>query len=292
MILYEWYSRWRLEKKVREGRTFVDGIHYVKKGEGRCTVVFVSGTGSSHAIWKEVQEEVAAFAVTIAYDRRGLMFSEGSDDVVTNAAVSEELAMLLARTGCPKPYILVGHSMAGIYLRPFIHTFKKDIAGIVFAEAAHPLLREKASPGVLKLLRYPPEWLIRFVVNSGIYRVLFSFKRMSVEFDMDHPLHRLERDYFYRSYKKVIQELSAEGANFKDAMRYTSFGDIPLTLVMGTGDVRVAALKELVAALQNDLLALSSNSRLVYAPDSGHLIQINDSVLLAEEIRRMYVSEN
>jgi uncharacterized protein YjaG (DUF416 family) len=55
-ILFEQYTRWRLERHLLDGKTFVSvnghKIHYVKKGRGAYTVVFESGLGSDHTIWQ------------------------------------------------------------------------------------------------------------------------------------------------------------------------------------------------------------------------------------------------
>jgi len=299
-FLFERYSRWRLQRKAFHGKTFVDingkVLHYVKKGQGNCTVVFQSGMGSSHAIWQEIQDSISKNAVTISYDRNGLLLSESSNIPVTNDQVSEELRMLLEKTACPRPYILVGHSMAGIYLRPFIKQHELDISGIIFVEAAHPKQIKKSSPELLKVLTPPPHWLIRWVVSTGIYRILFSFIQLSPEIPINHPLHQIEKDFFYRSRAKIMEELNHDVLNFKDAERYTSFGNIPLAVMMGTSEIRFAnmksaALKEeyrqLVENLQYDLLKLSSNSYLVKAENSGHLLQINDGPLLIREIKKM-----
>lgn len=299
-ILFEQYSRWQLEKSAFTDKTFVNihgkPLHYVKKGQGNCTVVFQSGMGSGHGIWREIQDSLASDAVTLSYDRNGLGLSEANSTPATNDAISEELQLLLEKTNCPKPYILVGHSMAGIYLRPFIKQHEKDIVGIVFADASHPLQIKKASPELLQALRVPSPWLIKFAMNTGVYRVLYSFVPMSAEIPMDHPLHQQERDFFYRSYHKTIEELAHDEQNFEDAEQYTSFGDIPLTVIMGTAEVRYAGIKhETVKAeyhqlwnkAQHDLLNLSSHSRLVEAPNSGHMLQVQDSQLLVEEIRKL-----
>lgn len=304
-FIFERYSRWALERHVTKGKTFVEingkPLHYVKKGEGNCTIVFQSGMGSSYAIWQEIQECVSQNAVTISYDRNGIMFSETNGLPVTNNQVSEELEMLLEKTNCPKPYILVGHSMAGIYLRPFIKRNEKDIMGIVFAEAAHPKQIEKASPELLKSLSVPPRWLIDFVVNTGIYRTLFSFTAISPEIPLNHPLHKLEKDFFYKSYNKVLEELDNDTLNFKDAEQYSSFGNIPLTVIMGTSDIRYARIKNsaikdeykaLVKEVQHDLLKLSTNSNLIEAKNSGHLLQINDNALLTTEIKKILEIKN
>ena len=84
--------------------------------------------------------------------------------------------------------------------------------------------------------------------------------------------------------------------NFKDAEKYPSFGDIPLTVIMGTSEVRYAGIKkssikdefrQLVNEGQRELLKLSSDSRLMNAENSGHLLQINDKELLIKEINKL-----
>jgi pimeloyl-ACP methyl ester carboxylesterase len=298
-LFYEQLSRWQLERKFLPGKTFVTingkPVHYVKKGAGNCTVVFMSGMGSSHSIWQEVQDSLSQEAVTITYDRNGLMFSDDAAQPMTNDHVTAELEMLLAQTNCPKPYILVGHSMAGIYLRPFINAHAEDIAGVLFVEAAHPQQIKKSSAALKGFLKPPPTWLIRFVVESGIYRTYFSFAPISPEIPMGHRLHQFEKDFFYRSYERLLEEVAHDELNFADAEKYTSFGNIPLTVIMGTSEQRYTFLKDtalrdeyrgLVREVQADLLKLSGNSRLVEAPNSGHLLQINDNALLAAEIRK------
>lgn len=300
-VLFERISRWRLERMAFRGRTFleIDGvpIHYVKKGKGDFTVVFQSGMGSSHAIWEDVQHEIAKDAVTISYDRNGLMFSGSSDVSPSNEQVSGELERLLEKTGCPKPYILVGHSMAGIYLRPFIERHHADIKGVVFAEAAHPLQKQKASEELKKALAVPPLWLIKLVINTGIYRLVYAVKPLSAEIPFGHKLHIRERDFFYRSYLRTLEELRYDDENFKDALRYHSFGNIPLTVITGTSELRFSGFRNpalkteyqrLIEEVQADLLEMSAQSKQVKAPNSGHLIQINDSALLTEEIRKLY----
>lgn len=87
-FLFEYYSRRKLEQNLLAGKTFVeiDGqrIHYVKKGQGACTVVFACGLGSDHLIWQLIQDSLAKQAVTIAYNRSGIFLSEASPKPITN----------------------------------------------------------------------------------------------------------------------------------------------------------------------------------------------------------------
>ncbi|WP_443944076.1 hypothetical protein ACJVDH_14275 [Pedobacter sp. AW1-32] len=78
-------------------------------------------------------QEIAKNAVTISYDKSRLFYSENGDTTKSNASISNELYVLLEQTNCPKPYVLVGHSMAGIYLRKFAEDYSADLAGMVSA---------------------------------------------------------------------------------------------------------------------------------------------------------------
>ncbi len=300
-FLYERISRKRIEKLLFSEKTFAringSNIHYVKKGSGSFTVVFVSGMGSGHYIWKTVQDELSGDAVTIAYDRNGIMLSDDNVNVgVTNQEISKELETLLQQTGCPGPYLLVAHSMASTYLRPFIESNKHNIAGIVFAEAVHPLQKQRASDALRASRSIPPRWVIDAAIHSGLYRLLFSFKPVSAEIPLKHPLHAMEKNLFYRTYKKLLEELQYEDRNFADAAVYNSFDAIPLTVISGTSAIRYSAIKDarirneyltLTSDMQLALAQLSSRSRQVLVPGSGHLLQVNHSDVLAAEISRM-----
>lgn len=302
-ITFEYYSRWRLEKALYENKTYVTvngkKLYYTKKDAGKHTVIFLSGMGSNHLIWQEMQEDLSADAVTLSYDRNGLFLSERSDIPITNDALSDELEQLLEKIHCPKPYIVVAHSMAAIYGRPFIHNHQQDIAGIVLAEAAHPHQLKKASRELLDTRFIPSKNFLTLLINSGIYRTLFSFTPVSPEIPMNHRLQKLERDFFYRSYETMLDEVANDSLNFADAEQYTSFGDIPLTVILGTSAIRYAGIKEekiaeeykhLTDSLAQDMLHLSTNSRLVEAPRSGHVFQVYDGALVNAEIRKLLYS--
>lgn len=299
-FVYEQSSRWKLEKKAFEQKTFVKvgaaNIHYLKRGKGDTTVVFASGMGSNSTIWEEVQEKVSSCATTLSYDRSGLYLSDRREETITNASVSAELTSVLEKTNCPKPYVLVAHSMAGIYLRPFIEQHKKDLAGIVLMESGHPSQLKKSSKAFLDALKPPPLSLVQLLTETGLYRMIFSYTRINPEIPIAHPIHRNERDFFYRSVKTLFAELKNDQANFDDAARYGDFGDIPLVVISGTSPVRTKGLKDeslkreyvhLVDSLHHDFLRWSTHSKLVEAKQSGHVVQVTEPGLIAAEVIKL-----
>ena len=56
---------------------------------------------------------------------------QSSDEIV------DDLHALLVASGEKAPYVVVGHSLSGIYARTFQAQYPKDVAGLVFVDSAH-----------------------------------------------------------------------------------------------------------------------------------------------------------
>ncbi|GAA6764204.1 hypothetical protein AAFH68_01330 [Flavobacterium sp. CGRL1] len=113
-------------------------IHFRKIGNSlKGTVVFESGLGGDYMHWQELQNKLSKDYTTISYDKAGILWSDPAENISLKR-YSEDLDTVLTKTNCPKPYILVGHSFAGITLRSFIKDHSQDIGGIVFVDVSHP----------------------------------------------------------------------------------------------------------------------------------------------------------
>lgn len=90
------------------------------------TVILESGFGMTLEYWHQTQMGVAKFAKVCSYDR-----ADKTSDVVA------DLHTLLAEAHLHPPYILVGHSIGGIYIRAFTSRFPSEVAGLVFVDSSH-----------------------------------------------------------------------------------------------------------------------------------------------------------
>jgi pimeloyl-ACP methyl ester carboxylesterase len=118
-------------------------------GRGNPTVVFEAGSGGPLEVWTGVQPAVSKFARTVSYDRAGNGLS-GKGGMPRDALhVAGELHAALQNAHMPPPYVLVGHSLGGPYIRVFAGLYPNDVAGLVlvdptqeeliaWAEARHP----------------------------------------------------------------------------------------------------------------------------------------------------------
>lgn len=99
------------------------------------TVVLIASLFSD--TWKTVQHGVSAFAPVCRYDRMGV---GDSDRIVPPEQSIDEIVAdlhtLLANAGVKPPYVLVGHSIAGIYARQYETLYPTEVAGFVFVDSA------------------------------------------------------------------------------------------------------------------------------------------------------------
>ena len=116
-----------------------------KSADGAPTVVFEAGAFGFAADWSVVQARLAERGRrSCAYDRAGLGFSDPGPQPRDGLAVAGDLEALLAAAGEPGPYVLVGHSMAGLYVRLFAARNPDKVAGVVLVDAATPEASEHA----------------------------------------------------------------------------------------------------------------------------------------------------
>ncbi len=105
---------------------------------GSATVIFQSGLGDGMAVWSAVLAALPADMATFAYDRPGYGGSiarAGSRDPCT---VARELHEILSRAGARPPFVLVGHSLGGIYQYAFARLYPDEVRGILLVGATHP----------------------------------------------------------------------------------------------------------------------------------------------------------
>lgn len=116
-------------------------LHVVCKGpeHGGPTVLFEAGAFGFSADWAEVQDRLAAHHIrSCAYDRAGMGRSDPGPKPRDGLAVVRDLETLLSKVDEPGPYILVGHSMAGLHVRLFAARNPDKVKGAVLVDAVTP----------------------------------------------------------------------------------------------------------------------------------------------------------
>jgi pimeloyl-ACP methyl ester carboxylesterase len=88
-------------------------------GNGSPTVVLDTGGEGSLELWGTVPAEVSKFTKTIAFDRAGNGLSDKPTTPRDGRNIAAELHTALRNANARPPYVLVGHSIGGPYIRVF-----------------------------------------------------------------------------------------------------------------------------------------------------------------------------
>lgn len=117
--------------------------HVMRPGPGP-TVVFENGLGGHMAWWQKVLPGLDADSAYFAYNRPGQGQSAAATTPRDGAHIVAELRALLAGLGQRPPYVLVGHSLGGLYMQLFARQHPDEVAALVLVDSTHPRQMEGA----------------------------------------------------------------------------------------------------------------------------------------------------
>ncbi len=108
-----------------------------RAGAGSPAVVIEAGAGNFGFDYIHVQEAVSEFAACVVYDRAGYGWSDPDAAPRTAARATDDMRAVLRAAELAGPYVLVGHSLGGLYVRRYAQRFADDVAGLVLVEPSH-----------------------------------------------------------------------------------------------------------------------------------------------------------
>ncbi|MEZ5456553.1 MAG: alpha/beta fold hydrolase [Lysobacteraceae bacterium] len=114
-------------------------IHWsVLVGPGDATVVLQSGLGDGESSWRRLRKTLAEQARVFSYDRPGYGKSASVSGSRSPCDIADELHRLLTDAGLQPPYVLVGHSLGGLYQHAFAQRYPDEVAALVLIDATPP----------------------------------------------------------------------------------------------------------------------------------------------------------
>ena len=282
----------------------VDGnrMHIRCEGTGSPTVVMEAGSGDCSLSWALVQQNVSAFTRVCTYDRQGYAWSDPVPGPLTASNVSGRLHMLLSRANVSSPYILVGHSLGGVYVRYYTHRYPDEVAGMVLVDPGSEwqMIRtgdnfareQKAAIGTTtSLLRGLGKEAANgtFVKNLSLLQDYCNPKLPTYEYHAFQALWATEPSFWDscvvegESGFSIWDEVSRENI--------TTLGNIPLIVISSGQDMGYSADPEknlyankVFRTLQKEMAAESPQGKYLIAADSSHYIQLDNPELVTGAI--------
>jgi pimeloyl-ACP methyl ester carboxylesterase len=216
-----------------EGRRLL--LH--QSGSGTPAVVFLAGGGAVGLDYLNVQQRAAELTTSVIYDRAGIGWSQHIDLPRASVDVIEELRALLTVAGVPAPYVLVGHSLGGLYARHYAQRYSGEVSGLVLLDPAHEdynaympqeLVDQWTSWDADELLPDElPEELIQF------YRALFEQEMADWPADIREVL--IERHVSTDWLRAGLQEAQNVDQLYDEIRSAGQMPDLPLIILTSTG---------------------------------------------------------
>ena len=101
-------------------------------------VVFENGLGGHMAWWGTVLTALPADTAYFAYNRPGIGKSAPANTPRDGQHIVAELRRALQQQGMQPPYVLVGHSLGGLYMQLFARQHRAEVAALILVDATHP----------------------------------------------------------------------------------------------------------------------------------------------------------
>lgn len=290
--------------------------HGPKRNNSRDPVVlFIPGVASSSLNWAAVVRQLSPSISCYTYDRAGFRHSDVSPNPPTAEIIAQDLLYLIEKVPFTNPLILVGHSWAGVLINEFIALTGNGnhIAGVVLVDANH-----ESMPQVLNV-NDPDLQVISEGVNPYIAKgIAAEHKLTQAEWDA------LMADEATNKYATIASKEEDEYAASFETLRKKQLcgkqpllGDKPLYVIGGmrsrdwngmykAGVARgngseeqrsrvrtlIKTADEKSESIMRRHLELSTKSKLVFARDSGHFVQMTQPDLVVEGVRWVLDSQN
>ncbi len=238
--------------------TLINGVavEYVVAGSGTPAIVLLNGAGGPLEGWVRVLAPLEAISTVVAYNRLGIGRSSKPSEPQTGDVVVGMLHALLESLGLNPPYVLVGHSLGGLFINLFARTYPSAVAGVVFLDSAAPedsTLIEEHGTGIQRF-------------TQGVVDAIFGRDQLGEA----------------ACVPQTVEMIAQAGA----------FPSVPVVVVSAGRPPKGVppAVRAARARNQNGLVALSPLGEHVVASRSGHFPQINEPGLVSEVIRSLVAS--
>ena len=232
-------------------------LHLDCRGEnnGMPTIVFESGSGTATPVYHHLVDNLSETHRICTYDRAGLAWSEPSGVPSEIPAISHQLHALLDAADVQKPFVLAGHSIAGLFMRDYYSLYPEDVLAVGFLDASHPDQNEAFG--------FPDDLYDDIMRQISILRTLTSLgltqlynPQMTPDLEEAYPVEIIDQLEFFQLQTDQIDSSVREMVGVDPSMvktpRDTDLGDMPILVVTAGGKMDMSVMPPSVTLTADD----------------------------------------
>lgn len=151
---------------------------------GKHTIIALAGYGDGEMCigWRPMTEPLEADNQIIFVDRAGYGFSDDCKDDMTVEHIVEHYRTALQNAGVPKPYVLLPHSIGGLYATYWVSKYPDEVEAVMVLDGTEcePISsdEQELDLGITKIVMYAEKvGLLPMLVRSDYSTELSSIKK-------------------------------------------------------------------------------------------------------------------
>lgn len=263
------------------------------------TVVVEAGAGVSSPIYHWIQDGVSKTTKVCVYDRAGLGWSEESGLPRDSKTVTTALHTLLDKANVKRPFVFVGHSIAGLYMRDYVERYPDEVIGLAFLDPSHP--EQNARFGLTQSQRDEQMdsaksqiFVAKLLMRLGVMEVF----NPSIQGDLGLLPENIKKQVDYLSKQTTyLDTVLLETADFEQAAEQAaqnkSLGNRPIVVISATKPMQPGILPEGVSAekfqanfvkMHKEITALSTKGKHVEINTADHMSLITNKENAAKAV--------
>ena len=237
-------------------------MEYQRIDNGSINIVFLNGFRIQYKTWDKVYPELASESSVFLFNRRGVGSSSKATISQDGKTVISEMHAFFSNLALNPPYLLVAHSLGGIFANLYSRVYPDEVAGVVFVDSPHP-------SEVTEQKTISPPIVLSTVIN-GIKTVEKLFDKFKYSED--------------ECIEETLSQIESAG----------HFPDIPIGVVSGTEKMPFVPEKafDIHQRYQRKMLSLSPKSTHYICEESGHFPQITEPEKVIVAIRNTLNAKN
>jgi len=230
--------------------------------------------------WDIVLEGVSKLAPLVTYDRPGIGESEPVDEMPTIKNVSDRLVRIFDHLELEPPYILVGHSLGGLYVRGFANYYPELLAGLVIIDPADFTETHQNKRFYYDVLDWE-EAKIDSLIQSFIDKRVTGKEQVPLSMQREgQVLEKLRENEFKEITKDRLPNIPIHiltGGRFDKPKEFRSKEFDEEALFRSKMKHRVFRWTNVIQSVDKGMI--------FYSGDAGHFVHIDDPELLISSIR-------